>query len=124
MSILDINFSILLKFKNRFIIFYLNQFFELGTFTIETGKYTNRNDSVLIGIHVPEDSKTGSEYECSNEENKGENPYAGGHFLVEVFFDKLYPNSPPIVMFKTKIIHANVSSKDGYICLDAFTRWK
>ena len=30
----------------------------------------------------------------------------------------------PTVIFKTPILHANISEKDGYVCLSALNDWK
>ena len=71
----------------------------------------NIYDPLIIRMSVPADSTTDVKYEVSDNTNNGRNPYAGGYYLVEVFFLE----RTPTVIFKTPIIHANVSSKDGYI---------
>lgn len=44
--------------------------------------------------------------------------YAGGHFKISVALPKEYPFKPPVLNFKTKIYHPNVSNDDrGAMCL-------
>ena len=50
--------------------------------------------------------------------------YEGGYFLIKADFDEDYPNSKPIVRFKTKIYHTNVSQSNGNICLTTLNNWK
>jgi len=47
-----------------------------------------------------------------------ETPYEGGVFNLDIKFIAEYPYKAPVVKFKTKIFHPNISSVDGSICLD------
>ncbi|KAL9111109.1 MAG: hypothetical protein Q9227_004372 [Pyrenula ochraceoflavens] len=51
-------------------------------------------------------------------------PYAGGKFEISIVIPTEYPFRPPVMKFKTKIWHPNVSSETGAICLDTLsTGW-
>lgn len=44
--------------------------------------------------------------------------YSGGHFKIHVQLPKEYPFKPPVLNFKTKIYHPNVTNDDrGAMCL-------
>ncbi|KAJ3304572.1 hypothetical protein HDV03_002525 [Kappamyces sp. JEL0829] len=45
-------------------------------------------------------------------------PFAGGRFQVRISLGQEYPMKAPTVIFTTKVLHPNVSWKDGSICLD------
>lgn len=54
-------------------------------------------------------------------------PLQGGHFKLQVTLPKEYPFKPPIISFKTKIYHPNVSNDDkGAMCLGMLRsdQWK
>ncbi|KAI1431663.1 ubiquitin-conjugating enzyme [Xylaria sp. CBS 124048] len=44
--------------------------------------------------------------------------YDEGRWLLSIDIPPTYPNAPPKITFRTEIVHANVSLKDGEICLD------
>ncbi|KAF2717057.1 UBC-like protein [Polychaeton citri CBS 116435] len=45
-------------------------------------------------------------------------PYQGGRFLIQITLPREYPFKPPVLSFKTKIYHPNVSNDDrGAMCL-------
>ncbi|KAJ1031021.1 hypothetical protein NDA18_002245 [Ustilago nuda] len=44
--------------------------------------------------------------------------YYPGLFYLSINIPPSYPTKPPVIKFKTKIFHPNVSWKDGEICLD------
>ena len=44
-------------------------------------------------------------------------PYAGGEFIVDVAFPFTYPIEPPLVKFRTPLLHPNVSLS-GKVCLN------
>jgi ubiquitin-conjugating enzyme (huntingtin interacting protein 2) len=51
-------------------------------------------------------------------------PYEGGTYRVDIKIPTEYPFRPPIMQFKTKLWHPNVSSQTGAICLDTLgTAW-
>jgi len=47
-----------------------------------------------------------------------ETPYEGGTYIVDIKIPQEYPFRPPVMFFKTKLWHPNVSSQTGAICLD------
>lgn len=51
-------------------------------------------------------------------------PYEGGVYDIEIRIPNEYPFKSPMMRFKTKIWHPNVSSQTGAICLDTLsTAW-
>ena len=50
--------------------------------------------------------------------------YEGGYFLIKVDFTEKYPEEKPIVRFKTKIYHSNISQKTGNVCITTLNDWK
>ena len=69
----------------------------------------NIHDPVIIRLHIDNSSTTNINFNCKDEENKGMNPYAGGFYVVEIHFGKSYPEKAPTVLFRTPILHANIS---------------
>ena len=47
-----------------------------------------------------------------------ESPYEGGIFELEILVPTDYPFKPPVIKFRTRIWHPNISSDTGQICLD------
>ena len=47
-----------------------------------------------------------------------ESPYEGGIFDLEILVPTDYPFKPPVIKFRTRIWHPNISSDTGQICLD------
>ena len=52
-------------------------------------------------------------------------PYYGGKFKLDIRLPREYPLKPPIIRFKTKVWHPNISSATGAICLDVLwpSKW-
>jgi len=51
-------------------------------------------------------------------------PYEGGTYLIDITIPQDYPFRPPVMKFKTKLWHPNISSQTGAICLDTLgTAW-
>ncbi|KAI0817653.1 ubiquitin-conjugating enzyme [Xylaria sp. FL0064] len=44
--------------------------------------------------------------------------YDEGRWLLSIDIPPTYPLAPPKITFRTQIVHANVSLRDGEICLD------
>ncbi len=84
----------------------------------------NIHDPIILRLHIDAESTTVVDFNYEDDSNKGKNPYAGGFFVVEIHFGKNYPDKTPTVLFRTPILHANISKDDGYICLEALNRWK
>lgn len=45
-------------------------------------------------------------------------PYEGGTFELNIKIPNNYPFQPPEIRFATKVWHVNISSVNGFICLD------
>jgi len=51
-------------------------------------------------------------------------PYEGGKFVLDIRLPNNYPLEPPHIVFRTPILHPNVSFPDGEICLDVLkSQW-
>ncbi|KAH0794948.1 ubiquitin-conjugating enzyme E2 T [Histomonas meleagridis] len=51
-------------------------------------------------------------------EGPEDSPFEGGEFRLSISIPETYPNTPPVIKFKTKIYHPNIDSS-GRICLDS-----
>jgi len=57
-------------------------------------------------------------------EGPKDTPYENGFFYVDIELCDNYPFVPPKMRFITKVWHPNVSSANGFICLDILkTKW-
>jgi ubiquitin-conjugating enzyme E2 D/E len=69
------------------------------------------------GMKIKVDEQNLTEWEIQLD-GPEQSVYAGGHFLLKLIFPNEYPFKPPVVSFKTKIYHPNVSNDDkGSMCL-------
>ena len=50
-------------------------------------------------------------------------PYNGGLYWIEIKCKEEYPETPPEVIFKTKIWHPNIS-ESGSICIEYLNNWQ
>ena len=67
-------------------------------------------------LHLPNESDLNL-WEISMS-GPSDSPYSGGTFKIQVTLPKEYPFKPPVLSFKTKVYHPNVSNDDrGAMCL-------
>ena len=71
------------------------------------------SDSASIDVEIDERDVTRWQVALSA---PNDSLYAGGVFLLKLFFPPDYPHSPPELIFETPIYHPNISRK-GLICL-------
>ena len=82
-----------------------------------------REVSPVEGCHVTlPDENNAYVWKLMIEGPPAPSPYEGGKFEVEATFPTQYPFKPPIMKFKTKIFHPNVSEK-GDMCLLSDDAW-
>jgi ubiquitin-conjugating enzyme E2 D/E len=48
--------------------------------------------------------------------------YENGIFKLKIMLTKEYPLKPPIIRFVTRILHPNISSGTGVICMDVLQK--
>ena len=79
-------------------------------------------EPLVIRIEI-KDEETVIKYDWEDQKDEGLNPYFGGYFIVEIYLGETYPDTAPIVIFRTPIIHANIDQRDGYILLRELSKW-
>ena len=81
------------------------------------------NESDINNWEVTMEGPPDSPYAVSNHTNSthpelAANTSQGGRFIVSVSLPKDYPFKPPVISFKTKVYHPNVSNDErGAMCL-------
>jgi ubiquitin-conjugating enzyme E2 D/E len=76
----------------------------------------------ILGVSVVDESKDLRHWQA---EIRGpvDTPYENGVFELDLRIPSNYPFKPPVIRFKTKVFHPNISS-NGEICLDILRdRW-
>ncbi|KAL5379598.1 hypothetical protein DPSP01_008298 [Paraphaeosphaeria sporulosa] len=80
-------------------------------------EYTECMKETPAGMKINFDEQNMTKWEVLMDGPEG-SVYAGGHFKLEIIFPNEYPFKPPVVSFRTKIYHPNVSNDDkGSMCL-------
>ncbi|KAL5412135.1 hypothetical protein PMIN03_004432 [Paraphaeosphaeria minitans] len=80
-------------------------------------EYTECMKDTPAGMKINFDEQNMTKWEVLMDGPEG-SVYAGGHFKLEIIFPNEYPFKPPVVSFRTKIYHPNVSNDDkGSMCL-------
>ncbi len=50
--------------------------------------------------------------------------YEDGYFSLKAKFDENYPDTRPIINFRTRIYHLNIHESTGSICINILNYWK
>ncbi|KAF2280202.1 ubiquitin-conjugating enzyme E2-16 kDa [Westerdykella ornata] len=80
-------------------------------------EYAECQNDPLPGVKINFDEQNMTKWEILMD-GPDQSVYAGGHYKLEINFPNEYPFKPPVVSFKTKIYHPNVSNDDkGSMCL-------
>ncbi|KAH4168963.1 hypothetical protein HBI25_041890 [Parastagonospora nodorum] len=80
-------------------------------------EYAECQADTPAGIKINFDEQNITKWECVMD-GPEQSIYAGGHFKLEINFPNEYPFKPPVVSFRTKIYHPNVTNDDkGSMCL-------
>ncbi|EFQ88862.1 hypothetical protein PTT_15050 [Pyrenophora teres f. teres 0-1] len=80
-------------------------------------EYTECMNDTPPGMKINFDEQNMTKWEVLMD-GPDQSAYAGGHFKLEITFPTEYPFKPPVVSFRTKIYHPNVSNDDkGSMCL-------
>ncbi|KAF2500355.1 ubiquitin-conjugating enzyme E2-16 kDa [Lophium mytilinum] len=80
-------------------------------------EYTECSNDTPPGMKINFDEQNMTEWEILMD-GPEQSVYSGGHFKLRLTFPNEYPFKPPVVSFKTKIYHPNISNDDkGSMCL-------